>query len=300
MIKIKDIPGSDSWSIVEPITKGWSSDKKYYIKTIEGTELLLRTSNISEYNTKKKEFEILKLLSSRNILMSKPIDFGVCDNGKSVYLLLTWIEGKDAESILPKLNEKEQYRLGIDSGKILKKIHSISAAKNIPNWEERFNKKIDIKIANYKACHIKFQGDEKVIDYIENNRQLLKNRPQTIHHGDYHIGNMIINPELKLGVIDFNRMDYGDPWEEFNRITFCVETSPIFASGYINGYFNNEVPDMFFRLMALYIANNQLSSIPWALPFGEKEVDVMLKITKDVLNWYDDFNTYIPNWYRRG
>lgn len=256
MINIKDIPGSNLWSVIEPINKGWSSDKKYYIKTAEGKELLLRTSHISEFNTKKKEFEELKLISTKNILMSHPVDYGVCDDGKSVYLLLTWIDGKDAESILPNLNEEEQYRLGIDSGKILKQIHSISAPKNVPNWEERFNNKIDIKMANYEACDIKFQGDDRLIQYLEENRHLLKNRPQTIHHGDYHVGNIIITPKLELGVIDFNRMDYGDPWEEFNRITFCVETSPIFASGYINGYFNNEVPDLFFRLMALYIANN--------------------------------------------
>lgn len=83
----------------------------------------------------------------------------------------------------------------------------------------------------------------------------------------------------------------------FNRITFCAKTSPVFASGYINGYFSYQVPDIFFRLLALYIANNQLSSIPWAIPFGEGEVDAMLKITKNVLDWYDGFNTYIPNWY---
>lgn len=29
---------------------------------------------------------------------------------------------------------------------------------------------------------------------------------------------MIISPEGKLSIIDFNRNDYGDPWEEVNRI----------------------------------------------------------------------------------
>lgn len=108
---------------------------------------------------------------------------------------------------------------------------------------------------------------------------------------------MIITPEKELGIIDFNRMDYGDPWEEFNRITFCVGTSPIFASGYINGYFDNIVPDLFFRLMALYIASNQLASIPSAIPFGEEDVEGMLRQAQNVLEWYDDFKTYIPNWY---
>ncbi|MEK3769068.1 hypothetical protein MKY14_10950 [Paenibacillus sp. FSL R5-0887] len=28
-----------------------------------------------------------------------------------------------------------------------------------------------------------------------------------------------------------DRFDYGDPWEEFNRIPWCALTSPEFASG---------------------------------------------------------------------
>ena len=100
-----------------------------------------------------------------------------------------------------------------------------------------------------------------------------------------------------MGIIDFNRLDYGDPWEEFNRITWDASLSGVFASGRINGYFNNDVPDLFFRLMALYIASNQLSSIHWAIPFGQEEVDIMLKRAGDVLNWYDHFQTYIPSWY---
>lgn len=294
---IKDIQSFDNWNTIQVINKGWSSDKKYYIKTKEGKELLLRTTDISQYENKKREFEELKLLAALEILISSPVDFGVCNDGKSVYLLLTWINGQDAESILPNLSEEEQYRLGIKAGGLLQKIHSIAAPKNILSWAKRFNHKIDVKMANYQACDIKFPGDERFISYIEDNRHLLDNRPQTLHHGDYHVGNMIITPELELGIIDFNRMDYGDPWEEFNRITFCVENSPIFASGYINGYFSSQVPDNFFKLLALYIATNQLSSIPWAIPFGEEEVNTMLRITKNVFDWYDGFNIYIPNWY---
>ncbi len=294
---MNDIAGYNNWNTIQAINKGWSSDKKYYIKTIEGKELLLRTTDISQYEKKKSEFEELKLLAYMDILMSRPVDFGVCNDGNLVYILFTWINGKDAESILPNLSIDKQYGLGVKAGELLNKIHSISAPQNILNWAERFNHKIDVKMANYNACDIKFPGDDRFISYIEDNRQLLENRPQTLHHGDYHVGNMIITPESELGVIDFNRLDYGDPWEEFNRITFCVETSPVFASGYINGYFNHQVPDLFFRLLALYIANNQLSSIPWAIPFGKEEVNTMLRITNNVYYWYDGFNTYIPNWY---
>lgn len=136
-----------------------------------------------------------------------------------------------------------------------------------------------------------------VIQKVSVIRYALGNRPQCFQHGDYHVGNMVITIKGELGIIDFNRIDYGDPWEEFNRITFCVNTSPIFASGYINGYFDDEVPDLFFRLIALYIASNQLSAIPWVISFGKKEVATMLKQAENIMAWYNGLKTYIPNWY---
>lgn len=179
---------------------------------------------------------------------------------------------------------------------MLKAIHSISAPENQSDWETRFNEKMDSKIKMYKDCPIKFDGAEDIIDYIESNRQLLVNKPQTFHHGDFHIGNMMIENN-KIVIIDFNRYDFGDPWEKFNRIVWCVQASPIFASGIIDGYFDNEVPMEFWKLLALYICSNILSSIPWAISYGGSEVQTMLNQAEDVLNWYDNMRNPIPTWY---
>ena len=292
-----EIPESNTWSKVAIIDKGWSDDKKYYIETTTGRKLLLRISDIGKYESKKKDYETIKQLDDFNILISRPIDFGVCNNGKHVYILFTWIEGEDAEKIIPTLSIKNQYRLGFEAGKMLSKIHEIPAPDNSIPWEERFNKKIDRNLKVYKECEIKYEGANNIINYIDENRYLLKNRPQSFQHGDYHVGNMIVTNQGKIGIIDFNRLDYGDAWEEFNRITWCADASKLFASGLINGYFNDEVPEDFFKLMALYIGSNQLSSIPWAIPFGETEIKTMLKQAKDVLEWYNDFQTYVPKWY---
>ncbi|ETT46188.1 hypothetical protein C171_31149 [Paenibacillus sp. FSL H8-237] len=108
--------------------------------------------------------------------------------------------------------------------------------------------KIDKYITKYQTFGIVLKGAEQVIEFVEANRYLLEGRPQTFQHGDYHVGNMIITKSRELGIIDFNRFDYGDPWEEFNRISWCALTSPEFAPGRIHGYFNHDVPDLFFRL----------------------------------------------------
>ncbi|MGG4217991.1 phosphotransferase family protein [Paenibacillus jamilae] len=294
-----EIPAASTWSNVQEIHKGWSNDNKYYIQTADGRELLLRISDIAQYDKKKREFESVKKLHHiENILMSRPLDFGICNNGQLVYSLFTWVNGEDAEGVIPTLNVEQQYQLGFQAGEVLAKLHEIHAEQDRVPWAEHYNAKINRYIRNFKSCGIPLKGADQTIGFIEQNRHLLDNRPQTFQHGDYHVGNMVVSPSGELGIIDFNRLDYGDPWEEFNRITWCAELSPLFASGRIHGYFNNNVPDLFFRLMALYIASNQLSSIPWAIPFGQEEVDDMVQRAEEILEGYDYFQTDIPKWYQ--
>ncbi len=278
----------------EPINKGWSCDKKYRVTTTDGVKYLLRVTPEEKSANRAEMFRMMQKLADLDISMCKPVEFGKCDEG--VYTIQTWVEGRDAEEIIPYLAHSDQYDFGLEAGRILKVIHSIPAPENQSDWETRFNAKMDRNIKMYNECSIKFDGAEDIIAYIESNRQLLANRPQTFHHGDYHLGNMMIEKN-KIVIIDFDRFDFGDPWEEFNRIVWCAQASPIFASGIINGYFDNEVPLEFWKLLALYISSNMLSSIPWAISFGENEVQTMLNQAKDVLSWYNNMHNPIPTWY---
>ncbi len=279
----------------EPIDKGWSKDKKYCVTDENGTRYLLRVSDTSEHDTKRSEFEMMKSVSSLGVPMCQPIEFGVSDEG--VYSIQSWIDGEDAEDVISDKTAAEQYAYGLEAGRILRKIHSIPAHKTLEDWESRFNRKIDRKIKNYTECPLKYENGQVFIDLIEDNRHLLKNRPQTYQHGDYHIGNMMIDREGKLNIIDFNRNDYGDPWEEFNRIVWCAQGSPEFASGMVDGYFDNAPPMDFWKLLTLYIASNTLSSLPWAIPFGEGEIETMRRQAKEISEWYDDMQNAVPAWY---
>ena len=278
----------------ELINKGWSGDKKFCVTTVQGNKYLLRITPERKSSKHLDMFRMQKQVAALGIPMCRPVEFGKCDEG--VYTVQTWVDGKDAKEVIPFLEESEQYTYGFEAGRILKTIHSIPDTENQPSWESRFNAKMDQKIKMYNECPINFNGAENFITYIENNRYLLANRPQCFQHGDYHIGNMMIENN-KLVIIDFDRYDFGDPWEEFNRIVWCVQASPIFASGIVNGYFDNDVPLEFWDLLALYISSNMLSSIPWAIQYGEGEVNNMINQAKDVLCWYNNMKTTIPTWY---
>ncbi|WP_319507768.1 phosphotransferase family protein [uncultured Methanolobus sp.] len=289
MVKLSD------YTKVIHITNGWSGDKKYCVTDKTGQRYLLRISPTEQYDRKKSEFEHMQQVASLVIPMCKPVEFGSCDEG--IYSLQTWIDGKDAEEVIPILSDRKRYSYGFEAGQILRKIHSIPAPDSIENWESFFNQKIDRKIIMYNECSLKYDNGAAFIEYIEANRHLLKNRPQVYQHGDYHIGNLMIDNNGQIVVIDFNRNDYGDPWEEFNRIVWCAQSAPLFATGMVDGYFDGRVPMDFWNLLALYIASNTLSSLPWAIPFGQGEIDTMTNQAKEVLEWYDGMKNPVPTWY---
>lgn len=280
----------------ESIHKGWSEDRKFCVTDENGTKYLLRVSDAALYEEKRMEFRMMERAASLGVPMCLPIEFGISEEG--VFSVQSWIDGRDAEEIIPAKPEDEQYAYGLEAGRILRKIHTIPAPAAQEDWETRMNRKIDAEIRKYMECPLKYENDKPILDYLAENRHLLKGRPQTYQHGDYHIGNMMLDHSGKLQIIDFNRFDYGDPWEEFNRIVWCAQKAPAFAAGMVDGYFNSAVPPEFWKLLTLYISSNTLSSLYWAIPFGEGEVDTMVKQAQDVLNWYDNMQNPVPSWYR--
>ncbi len=287
----------DSIIKIELINKGWSEDKKYCVTVTNGTKYLLRITPISRYEIRKSLFDMLEKADDLNIPMCKPIEFGICDEG--VYSIQSWIDGEDLETVLPLLSETEQYLLGLKSGEIVRKMHTLPAPETQEEWESRFNRKTEMKIKKYYECGLRFEGDEYVLSYIEQNRHLLKNRPQSFQHGDFHIGNMMLE-KGELKIIDFDRYDFGDPWEEFNRIVWSAAASPHFATGQLRGYFGADPPIEFFKLLAFYISSNTLSSIYWAASLGSSDLNTMMKQAHDVLKWFDNMQNPVPVWYLKG
>jgi len=291
------LPESHRYHSFDLIQKGWSFDYKFKLKDTNNQNYLLRVSDIKEYEHKKYEYEILNhpLLLNSNII--KPIEIGITLDKKYCYTLSKWIDGNDLEDSIEQYPEDIQYELGYKTGQLLHIIHSIEISTN-KNCNEIYQSKIDRKIKNAINCTIQLNKIERYIEYINQNRHLIENRPMSFQQGDFHIGNTIINTIGEMVLIDFNRHDIGDPWEEFNRIPFSVRVSEAYASGSIDGYFEHNIPDTFFPLLALYIAVNQISSLPWALQFGDTEINFMKELSDQILDWYDDFNTTIPSWYK--
>ncbi len=297
MSQFQDIPQYSTWVTIKKIEKGWSPDTKYYIQDNNGEEYLLRTSPISHYDAKKAEFDMVNHLFSLKLNMSKPIDFGVFNNKSKVYILLTYIPGDQAEILLKNLSKELQYNLGFEMGQQLKKIHSINYTDKT-KWKEWYVNRIYNRIELYNKCGINQPIIEDFKKYLINNLNVLDNRPTCQNHGDFHVGNMIISPDNNIHIIDFNRIKIGDPIYEYNRIHFSYRISPQFAKGQIDGYFDKNIPDYFFKLMKFYILSVGIGSIAWAKDFGQKDIDYALRANQEIYDEYNQLTSDIPNWYK--
>ena len=292
-----DIPGSEGWRSVEPVNRGWSSDRKYRVETGAGERLLLRLSDAERYEAKRKEYGIIGKYATLGFAMSRPVGFGLCDGGQTAYMLLTWVEGRDLEAVLPGLPETEQYRLGRAAGDILRRIHGLPLdAEDLPTATKRARKLAQLD--RYEASNVRVPGDGPAIQYVRENIDRIWRQPPVYQHGDFHPGNLIYRADGTLGVIDFNRWEVGDPYEEFYKLeSFGREVSVPYCAGQIDAYFGEDVPEDFWETLAVYVAHASLFSIAWAEPFGQADVTAMTRRFREAMEDYEGFTRRVPKWY---
>lgn len=284
---------------VTEISAGMSGDGKFLLTTEDGRKLLLRLSGREKHALRKKEYAFIKHLNQAGIPMPKAAAFGTSADGNSVYMLVTWMEGEPAGDIVPGLPEDEQYALGRQSGRVLRRVHDASPrGDTLPDWHDRYFAVLGPRLTAFEEEGEWFDGADRILAYIAQRAGLLYGRPQTGHHGDYHMGNMIVSRGGELSVIDWHTVDFqdgGDPWFEFNRVGAEV---PAFARGQIDGYFDGNVPQEFWQLFALYVAASAITSIVWAKHHAPEELPRIMALNHSVLEWFDGMQNPVPTWYR--
>ena len=295
--RFKDIPAYNTWKHIEQINQGFSYDLKYYIMAEDGKEFFLRLSDPSSYDRKKQEQGIISLIVKRGIPSLQGIDFGTCNNGKNVYMLQTWINGEIFEAALPKLSEDEQYKLGIEAGKILKKIHSIKSDAINDWYSVRLNQYLS-SYKLYKQYSISYRYEKQINEYIEKNVSILKEEQISLVHGDYHPGNMVLSPERTITIIDFDRFDWKAPIEDFYKLAvFSRNISIPFCIGQIDGYTNDNPSPWFWERYCLCMAMTSFLSLLWGKMRSEEMYLHRRKLCDILIEDHDCFQSKIPKWY---
>ncbi|MFD2210271.1 phosphotransferase family protein [Virgibacillus halophilus] len=281
-------------SNISKIDKGFSRDQKYMI---DGT-YLLRVFESENTLDRQKEFETIRMLAAYSDFIPKAVSFHIFDEIGLSCMVLTYLPGEDGEVALPVLAGTKQYDAGFQAGEELKKLHQLQAPANLPAWEVQKKQKSDTYLNALEELEdIDTEMKTTLCTYIRNHEYLLRARPQTIQHDDFHPANLLIHKERFAGIIDFQRMDWGDPVHDLHKLGFFFSRISVpFTRGVVDGYHaQTGVPETFWERYTLYSAMHVVSALVWGERIGS--FPKMLAFSKDVLRDHDNFHRFIPKWY---
>ncbi len=292
----RELPGLE---LVCSIKEGWSSDYKLKLMGSDGARYLLRYSREVPRQRRTCQAEAMLKASSSGLLSTLPVKFGELEEGGS-FILQTWLDGVELEAILPSSSPYDNYSLGRLAGRSLRSLHEASKSPPTDFAYIKAARRIERHVEGYLRSGFSETWEKDASGVIRDTVCLLRSRPVCLRHGDYHPGNMIIAEDGKLGIIDFDRCDFGDPFDEFYKAEmFSRQLSVDFVNGQIHEYFEGDPPDGFWKVLKLYLADVILYSLVWALPFGEAEVEGMRDRARMVLSDFDSFRASRPLWYRK-
>ena len=294
---IRDIPHFHEWKELEELTGGNSKECKYRLIDAKGQTCILRVSQVDRFHLKHQEYANLVRLEPFDLNIPKPLQFGLCNGGSNLYMLLSWIEGTTVASQLPTISEAEQFSLGERCGSTLYELHRFSSVRSSMDWSQRYREIEQDILLKYAQSPIRLYNESLGFSYLEKHRPLLKNRPLVIKHGDYHASNLIVTPQNSIGIIDFDRCMINDPYEEFAILVWTAEHHPAFARGQIAGYFQNQIPEDFFPLLAYYITVYAFEHVSWALSYGKHNAETIQKTAEGLIDLYDGYHYLQPKWY---
>jgi len=280
---------------ITPIEKGFSIEKKFKITTDKG-DYLLRVSSIKSLGIKTQEFELMRKLHKIGVRCNTPIIMFSNDSQESVYAVYSFLPGIDAEDNIATMPEELQYKSGIEAGMDLKRINSLCFETT--DWKNRKWKKHEYYVSQYFEQNYRFENDKKVLKFIEMYYDTSEAAKDQLQHDDFHLGNIILNNQGYVGVLDFNRYDWGDPLHEFVKLEwFTWPVSEVFARGQIEGYFGKrQIDDKDCLQISVYIAMSILSTIVWTLKFHPHtwiEIEAKMRM---ILDHFDYFESVRPKW----
>lgn len=291
----RNIPQSDLWTEIDPVPEGLPGDETFHVSG-PGGECLLRISPEDLRERRLREYAAMRALAPLALNIPRALDFGDCQGG--VYTLSSWVEGRPAQELLPSLPTSQQREIGRQAGEILRAMHTVPAPL-APEWAEAYGRRMIARIEAYRAGSARIPACDEFAAYALGHAALLSGRPSTFQHGGYSVCSMVLDASFRLGITGFDRMDYGDPWEEFHCLPESVACSPAFSRALLRAYFQGEPPAGFWPLLALYVAVDQIPALPGSVPPGRPaSAESLQQQAGQVRAWYGEaYGASIPNWY---
>lgn len=279
-----------SYTVIEKIAEGYSGDEKYKLEK-DGKYFFLRVGDKKNLSEKKKEYERLEAYADKDINTHKLVAFGTADD--KFYSIVSWVNGTPIMDIIKKDASKNYYQLGKKVGIELRKLHSCCQSNSKSDWQGIIEKKAALFLEYYHRVTAEFACSKSAEQYILNNFDLMKNRPQVVLHGDFHWNNCVVDKEGNVGIIDFSGNDIGDPWYDFGGLLWALEYSESFANGQIDGYFGTP-PSEFWKVYKFYVALYAFEHLTYGNGTKEDTENRILNAGRMINIFGENFELEIP------
>ncbi|WP_078552289.1 aminoglycoside phosphotransferase family protein [Bacillus alkalicellulosilyticus] len=292
---LQSIPYAKNGRRIRELTKGYSFDKKYVVDD----QYLIRVFPTSELEKRQIEFNTIKKLGVYSTCVPEALEFGTLTNSEFSYMVLSFLPGVDAEVGLAELTEDEQYQAGVLAGMELKKLHQLSAPELYPSWYTVKKAKSDRYLSQLKELDLSYDLVKMLEGYIKEHESLMKDRPNTFQHDDFLPANLLLHEKQFAGIIDFQRMDWGDPIHDLQKLGFfSYRVSVEFSKGIIDGYHDMKpISPSFWQLYTFYSVVHIVSALVWSKKSTPDQFELMIEYSLDVLKDHNQLESIIPSWY---
>lgn len=212
-------------------------------------------------------------------------------------MIIAFLNGVDGEFGMDDLSDLEQFEAGFLAGKVLRKMHALPLEVPKMNWFDFQTAKHKQKSVELEELNLRLPFLMEADRFINDNITRLKDRPICLQHGDFHPANIILNHKKFAGIIDFNRLEFGDPLVDLAKIGFfTTEVSVPFAQGNMLGYIKEQEIAGFWELYALYTAMHIVAAVSWAARDTSRNLEKIISYAAKTAVSHANFQQVIPNW----
>ena len=292
-MKIPQIPFLKNCSSYELIEEGFSNDIKWCVDHT----YLLRISPNASHERLEKQARLTNAVHAIDARVPYVYEVGIFED--SIYTILDYLKGENGEVALQSRSHHVQYHIGQQVGRTLKNMHSIPPPDHYPSWDKLWSNRVTRLTPRFEEIANQNVRLLRVLSFVNEHIELLVGRPSSIQHYDFHPGNIIIQGDQFSGLIDMQKITYGDPVNEFYKMEyFNVPVSVHYCRGVLDGYHDNKpIPDSFWALHRLYAAIHIISAEVWANEVALNQQTKFKEYTLFTLDQFDDFKLLIPKWH---
>lgn len=265
--------------------------KLYAVTTEEGKKLLIRTDRISRFEEECKLAALTdRIFNEAGVYTSSPLEVGAFEDDTMVYSMYNFFSGDNLAERLPEFYVPEQLSLGVEAGKQLKKLQTITPSEDdeVEVPEDMF-----VLLARLGEKGVNYQGFSQAAEFLKKHHYIIEKRPVTAIHGDFSANTLFLDSDLNVGMAPLQSVSWGDPITDL--VTLPDGYSLPFIKGVYKGLFDGAPPKDFFELLSLYSTVKALRDIDTAIT--EEETAAAILRAQKIAAEYDNYQSVIPSWY---